>query len=325
MEYERNWADTYEDPQPKKKTSKKPHGAVRFLLQVLSFVLFFALVCATVTAALVADLRQATSQDGIKQLVTCALEGDGETAPLKEELVEILVESLIQEEIETGRIDKEQVRQLVEEPTIMDFVIDKASGYVDDFISGENNTEITAEEIMKQLEENKELLEACLDREINESDMEAFATAAEEAGIELRQKIANTEGNGDDPQSGEIHDIMEKLRQVISDQAMYSILGICLAIAVFLLLGNYYSIPGGLGWISSAVILAGGLLSAPVYLVLNNREQALAMLELEKGAAAIFFGLVEPLASIHYTVLGIGVAVAVASIAWRIVRASRNK
>lgn len=322
MEYERNWADTYEDPQPKKKTFKKPHGAVRFLLQVLSFVLFFALVCATVTAALVADLRQATSQDGIKQLVTCALEGDGETAPLKEELVEILVESLIQEEIETGRIDKEQVRQLVEEPTIMEFVIDKASGYVDDFISGENNTEITTEEIMKQLEENKELLEACLGREINESDMEAFATAAEEAGIELRQEIM---GNGDDPQSGEIHDIMEKLRQVISDQAMYSILGICLAIAVFLLLGNYYSIPGGLGWISSAVILAGGLLSAPVYLVLNNREQALAMLELEKGAAAIFFGMVEPLASIHYTVLGIGVAVAVASIAWRIVRASRNK
>jgi len=322
MEYERNWADTYEDPQPKKKTSKKPHGAVRFLLQVLSFVLFFALVCATVTAALVADLRQATSQDGIKQLVTCALEGDGETAPLKEELVEILVESMIQEEIETGRIDKEQVRQLVEEPTLMEFVIDKASGYVDDFISGENNTEITTEEIMKQLEENKELLEACLDREINESDMEAFATAAEEAGIELRQEIM---GNGDDPQSGEIHDIMEKLRQVISDQAMYSILGICLAIAVFLLLGNYYSIPGGLGWISSAVILAGGLLSAPVYLVLNNREQALAMLELEKGAAAIFFGMVEPLASIHYTVLGIGVAVAVASIAWRIVRASRNK
>ena len=322
MEYERNWADTYEDPQPKKKTFKKPHGAVRFLLQVLSFVLFFALVCATVTAALVADLRQATSQDGIKQLVTCALEGDGETAPLKEELVEILVESLIQEEIETGRIDKEQVRQLVEEPTIMEFVIDKASGYVDDFISGENNTEITTEEIMKQLEENKELLEACLGREINESDMEAFATAAEDAGIELRQEIM---GNGDDPQSGEIHDIMEKLRQVISDQAMYSILGICLAIAVFLLLGNYYSIPGGLGWISSAVILAGGLLSAPVYLVLNNREQALAMLELEKGAAAIFFGMVEPLASIHYTVLGIGVAVAVASIAWRIVRASRNK
>lgn len=322
MEYERNWADTYEDPQPKKKTSRKPHGAVRFLLQVLSFVLFFALVCATVTAALVADLRQATSQDGIKQLVTRALEGDGETAPLKEELVEILVESLIQEEIETGRIGKEQVRQLVEEPSLMEFVIDKTSGYVTDFISGENNTEITTEEIMKQLEENKELLEACLGREINESDMEAFATAAEEAGIELRQEIM---GNGDDPQSGEIHDIMEKLRQVISDQAMYSILGICLAIAVFLLLGNYYSIPGGLGWISSAVILAGGLLSAPVYLVLNNREQALAMLELEKGAAAIFFGLVEPLASIHYTVLGIGVAVAVASIAWRIVRASRNK
>ena len=119
MEYERNWADTYEDPQPKKKTSKKPHGAVRFLLQVLSFVLFFALVCATVTAALVADLRQATSQDGIKQLVTCALEGDGETAPLKEELVEILVESLIQEEIETGRIYLRQLyRKLQGKPAL---------------------------------------------------------------------------------------------------------------------------------------------------------------------------------------------------------------
>lgn len=76
-----------EPVQPKKAAKapkvrgKKPHIAVRIPLQLLSFVLAAALFAVVIGGVLLADLREVTSENGIKKLVNALLVGS-ESAPV---------------------------------------------------------------------------------------------------------------------------------------------------------------------------------------------------------------------------------------------------
>ena len=307
-----------------RRTIKKPHGAVRFLLQLLSFLLCIAMLCAATATALVADVRTVTSQDGIKDLVMTTLDGETSTGTLKEDLVEDLMEALIQEEGKTTNIAEEKIRILVEESTLVEFFVEKAAGYLSDFFYGENKTSITPEELVQLVKENKKVLEQCLGFELSDAVMDAVAEAAGKVDFDSKMRQIMTDSLGETEQSEE-NTWMANLRKLISEKTIYGLLGLCAAIAVLLLLGNYYNIPGGLGWISAGLILAGTVLSLPIFLALNDPAKMAELLGLAAEGKDVFLGLVSSVAPVHYTVLGIGVAVAVASIVWRIVRASRNK
>lgn len=61
---------------------KKPHIAVRIPLQLLSFILAVALFAVVIGGVLLADLREVTSENGMKKLVNALLTG-GESAPVQ--------------------------------------------------------------------------------------------------------------------------------------------------------------------------------------------------------------------------------------------------
>ena len=94
---------------------------------------------------------------------------------------------------------------------------------------------------------------------------------------------------------------------------------------LLLLLCNFYSIPGGLGWASAPTIFAGLLLSLPVYFLSGNPETLTMLLQGDAMVANVILGLLSTIAPVHYTVLGIGLGLAVLSIVVRIIRAVVRK
>jgi hypothetical protein len=368
---ENNWSDNYEVSQPAKKAAGKPPVAVRVILQLLSFVLCVSLMCAVLATTLVADLRHITSKDGIEQLVMGVLKGEQtqqQTSAIQDMLLDGVVKSLIPEEGDLADLAKEKLRDMVEQSTAMEFITEKVAGFTADFISGESTTQITVEEVLEQVEQNKELVEQYLGVEVDEAFMDKVAALVQQVDLDklFREGFFSSFGGMDipqsqrddeyteesprnakpnqgvglymmshvemqpytvpnEPQSLSLNDVIATLRQVISDETFYYTVGLCAVIGIMLLLGNYYSIPGGLGWISAAVILAGALLSAPVYLVLGNPEMLTMLLEGEAIATEAVMGILSSVAPIHYTVLGIGAGFAVMSVIARIVRGAIEK
>lgn len=338
-----------------KRASHKPHIAVRILLQLLSFVLCISLLCAVLTATLVADLRQITSKDGIEQLVMAVIKGDEarkQTSAVQDMLLDEMVKAMIPEDSSLAEMAKEKLREMMEQSTAVDFITEKVAGFTSDFISGENTTKITVDEILEQVEQNKELVEQYLGRAVDEEFMDKVKAAAQEVDLDklFRENFFGMFGGNseerprnaapdmgvykmsaveyvipNEPQSVDLQDVIATLRLAISDETFYCAIGLCAVIALMLLLGNYYSIPGGLGWISAAVIAAGGMLSAPVYFAQSNPEALATLLEDEAFAVEAVMGILASVAPIHYTVLCIGVGIAALSVVARIVRAVIRK
>lgn len=70
-------------PVKEKKVRRKPHIALRILLQLLSLLVAVALFATTLAGALILDVQQLTSSGGIKQLIDAVLETMTTSAPAK--------------------------------------------------------------------------------------------------------------------------------------------------------------------------------------------------------------------------------------------------
>lgn len=70
------------EPEKPKKRRRKPHIALRILLQLLSFLLAWALFVTVLCGVALADLRQITSEAGIKKVVSALLNTTAEEAPV---------------------------------------------------------------------------------------------------------------------------------------------------------------------------------------------------------------------------------------------------
>lgn len=180
------------------KTRRKPHIALRILLQLLSLVLCLTLTAALVGTVALADLNHLKSAGGIKQLINAVLipgsdsqngkpnvgaagvfAGSGVTIPgnvdlsdlpedlltggTAEENLENLVEWAYEKMEESSQnpltFTEEDLKEFVEESTVSDFVAEKLASYTEDFINGTENTTVTVEEIMDLIEENEDLIE----------------------------------------------------------------------------------------------------------------------------------------------------------------------
>lgn len=94
-------------------------------------------------------------------------------------------------------IDQEMVEGFLAEPAVSEFVSDKTMSYLQDAITGQSNTTLTAEEIMAFLEENQELFEEHFNVELTDEVKENIETEVTKAVEEknLNETIQNSVNN----------------------------------------------------------------------------------------------------------------------------------
>ncbi|MGN1000249.1 MAG: hypothetical protein ACI4PO_11920 [Faecousia sp.] len=355
--------------QPRK--YQKPHVAIRILMQLLSLLLSLVLLFGVISAALVADLRQVTAKDGIKQILVTLLQGPATVRPavgavnirldsaseqsssqVLDALVDMAMEYLATMEGLPEELDENALRSEVEaflnESTLVDFLTDKVAGYTSDYLTGEALTTITPEEIRQLVEENKEVIQNRFGIEITREQTDAIVRAIEEVDIDtaVRKEVfesidrmplggpsvrpedpdnpALSENSGI-PQNLTVGELVRILQQISSDSVMAACVGFCAVLVLLLLLCNFYSIPGGLGWASAPTIFAGLLLSLPIFWIQGNPETLTMLVNGEPTVANVIAGLASTLAPVHFAVLGIGIALAAASIAARVIRSVMRK
>ena len=190
----------------------------KFLLNILTIILCFALMASTVVTILVGDMRALTDKDNISTIVSSLLKTsapDRQTAGLQISgavrapdrylsansamaggmdisalmggdsglLVEFIYNTIKEEAGEELPFTLEQVEEFVETSTLDDFIADKSAGLVSDFITGETTTTITMEEITQVLEENAALVEETFNIPIDTTFIEEITNGIKETGM----------------------------------------------------------------------------------------------------------------------------------------------
>lgn len=181
----------------------------KILLGILTFLLCVALFVSTVVTITMADIQVITNKDNLNTLISTYLTGSapkkgavglpvaGRHAPQRLESIDVnamasgdtsfLVEFVYDmiEEQAGGNLDVtlEEVKAFVEESTIDDFVAEKGTSLVSDFITGENTTSITTEEIKQVLQENAALLEQTFHVPMDETVISETITVIEETKV----------------------------------------------------------------------------------------------------------------------------------------------
>ncbi len=187
----------------------------KILLGLLAFILCVALFVTTVLTMVVADVRIITDKDNINTLITGYLTGKPAPQrnpgisgmPLQEKvhrapirnldsadfdismvgdtnfLVEFIYNTMKEEMGEDLPLTLDEVQDFVEESTLDDFITEKGASLISDFITGENTTTITVEEIKEQLEQNAALIEETFQITIDDTVISEVTGAVEESGI----------------------------------------------------------------------------------------------------------------------------------------------
>lgn len=335
-------------PQPAR---RKPHIALRIGMQLLSFLLSTLLGIALIATVLLADMHTLTSSGGIKQIIHAILLPNQAPTPVRpmvaaggtvidpgqielpegaedailsgdgNALVDILYDTMQEMLGEENPITKDQLQTFVENSTVTDYIADKAAGYAEDILNGTENTQITAEELVQLVEENKPLIEETFEIEITDDQMEEIksnvTTIVEENDINttIRTEINNAMDSAMSGAAGTgipLAEIMEFARMLSQDTVLYVAIGACAVLLLLLCGANFYNIPAGLTWAAVPCILIGGILAAPV--------AVLQLMPSVLGEYASFASMINVLAVNHYTVPIIGLVLLIGSIVWRIVR-----
>lgn len=322
------------DPAPAQR--KKPHIAVRALMQILSFCLFIVLLVSLLAATVVTDLHVVNLEN--LDLGSILSSSEPSESDLSAKFLSELIDAVtVQIEAETGEdlpFTAEQVTTVIQESTISDYLSEKAASYADDILNGTENTVITTEEIVGLLEENQVLLEQELNIQITPEFKEAFAQRVDEVVVQgdLNTVIRDTLNEAVDTAIQEATGgmdtaaVREAMAFLASDTLLYACIGICIALLLLLCLANWYNVPAGLTWAGMAAAISGGLLSLPIMLIRSMPELLEALTVGITPIANLIHSFAGLLARVHYAVFFIGVGLIVLSIVWRILRASaRNK
>lgn len=213
----------------------------KILLGLLAFILCVALFVTTVLTMVVTDVRIITDKDNINTLITGYLSGKpaphrNQGLPLQEKvhrapirnldsadfdismvgdanfLVEFIYNTVKEEMGEDLPLTLDEVQDFVEESTLDDFITEKGASLISDFITGEDTTTITVEEIQEQLKENAALIEETFQISVDDTVISEITGAVEESGIleELEEggleaiiDMANPPSEDSIPESGD--------------------------------------------------------------------------------------------------------------------------
>jgi hypothetical protein len=212
------------------------------------------------------------------------------------------------------------LQTFVEESTVTDYIADKFAGYAEDILSGTENTQITAEELIQLVEDNKGLIEETFQVEITDEQMAEIeanvTTIVEENDINatIRTEINNFMDAASEMTAAGIPfaQIMEFARILSRNEVLYGAIGACALLLLLLCGANFYNIPAGMTWAAVPCILIGGLLAAPIAL--------LQFMPSILGEYAGYASMVNVVVLNHYAAPIIGLVLLIGSIIWRIVR-----
>lgn len=332
-----------QEPAPQQKYQRrKPHIALRIGMQFLSFVLCMMLCVSLVATVLIADLHVLTSAGGIKKIITAALmpsrapyaasavvgaagvrlnesqpSGSGENNAVMDMLYNTLQEMLG----EDVNVDRSKLEEFVENSTVADFIAEKTAGLAEDIINGTEETQITAEDMIRLVEENKAAIEQSFGVTITEEQMtqirDNMAQVMEQQDLtnKIRTEINKTIESATESAAGAgipLAEILDVIRLLTQDAVLYGAIGLCVLLIALLCGANFYNVPAGMTWAAVPCILIGLILSAPI--------AALQFMPDMLGGLGGLAGLVNVFAPIHYAVPIFGVVTLIASIVWRIVR-----
>jgi len=314
---------------------KKPHIAVRVLMQLLSFCLFIVLLVSLLAAAVAADFHVVNLENlDLGSILSSSEPSESDlSAKFLSELIDAVTEQIEAETGENLPFTAEQIAAAVLDSTVIDYLSEKAASYANDILNGTENTVITTEEIVGLLEENQVTLEQKLNIQITPEFKEAFVQRVDEVVVQgdLNTVIRDTLNEAVDTAIQEATGgmdtaaVREAMAFLSSDTLLYACIGICIALLLLLCLANWYNVPAGLTWAGMAAAISGGLLSLPIMLIRSMPELIEALTVGITPIANLIHSFAGLLASVHYAVFFIGVGLIVLSIVWRILRTSARK
>jgi len=280
-------------------------GFVRFLVGLGAFVLRFLLYVFLIVTILIANVRVLLSQNNLEKMISGILMPVSAPAnrpvgaPMtgmekrmqfdqslsQEENEALLIEwvyELMEEELgEEIPVTVEQVKEFIEESTLEEFVSEKCAQMVNDFVNGENTVTLNVDEIMEQVEQNKELIEKTFEVEITHEMLNKVETALEENEVLEKIQEEGLEGVIMEAvgQDSELLEDMEEARKVlntarksISKETLMTGITICLVLAGLLFLlrwKRFWKAMRDVGW---PMLWAGLLFLLPVVAVISSRS-----------------------------------------------------
>jgi uncharacterized membrane protein len=352
---------------------KKPPVGVRVLLGIVSVILCLALFCTTVVTMVITDLKVLTSKDGVQTIITqLVFAGSQKKAPVyrfqaagvggvrlddmqipegvlpeggsADFIVDFLYDYLSKEMDGELDISKEEVGALLEDSTIPEFVTDKMSSMVSDIITGESTTEITKDEILDLVEENKQIIEDVIGQELPQEVIDQIADVVEEnnvvetvkeavevqlglkpsfgesedEGVSVRpaikenviQGVLSGKNTFDDVMNGGIPTLLALFREITSTTVLLSLLGVCLALIGLLFASNYWKPHAALRGVGISVMLA-----ALPFVAATAAVQAVPALFADP-AMQIVAMIIQVMIPVTFGVFGGGIALLIGSIVW---------
>lgn len=226
---------------------------------------------------------------------------------------------------EDANITVEQVQTFVSESTITEFVAEKAETLINEVLTGEITTIITAEDVMNLIEENEALLEETFQFELTEEAKAEMHTKVEQAIAEadvdnaIRNSVEDVMHTTVPGAEGmEVGDLMSRIEWFTHVEALVDAIIVCVVLVGLIMLANYYNLPRGLGWTAAANLIAGIVLSIPL-IVIHVAPSVLGS-ALPANLLQVLNGVYSIMAPYHYAVLIVGVVLSIGSIAWGIVK-----
>lgn len=201
---------------------KKLSRGARFGLSVASFFLALILFVSVLATTLIINIRVATSEDTVKEIVHALLsspsqvntepeESNADVAPsstyalrreqpdavaedLTQQLIDMLYEELDSQIGEGMPVSQEEFSSLINESTAKDYIVDKTAGLITDYFNDEITTTFEAEEILTLIEENKELIEIIVGEPLPEEVSQQVADVFTENSIIQKVEVEGLRG-----------------------------------------------------------------------------------------------------------------------------------
>ncbi len=353
--------DPFGNQKSKAPLRKRLSLGVRIPMQFLSFFLSMALIVCLVLTVLVMDVRALVSSGGVKTIITTVMNSQTVSEPsaatpnpyynqmaaatelppnleLPSDLTDMdaLVDWIgqVSKEMlgEEANVTEEQVKNFLSDSTMTDFLSEKVADLADDMINGTENTAITAEEIVKLVEDNKDAVWKHFGVEITDNHLKQVEQTAQQIVTEqkINEKLHEAVKEireSEEPIIGDLtmQDLLNTLAAITSELVIFALVLACLILAALICLVNFYNVPAGLSWSGISAMCIGLLMSLPV-----------AVLQLTGALESIFYGdtaailpvaqsLLKVMAPLHYGLAILGFVLLMVSVVWRIIRGRLQK
>lgn len=334
-----------------KKSRRRP-WPLKILLELVAIVLCVALFAVTIAGALIVDLRVMTSQGGFEKILTQLIAPTGSVQAVPQPGVTLLsapdqsqdaanfvtdmIYDMLQENFgQEVPVTKDQISEFIDKSTVTEFIAEKMSGAVNDFLNETSDTTITKDEIMDLVRDNSALLKESFDVEITDDMMTQLETALDEVPMwdELEEKglvgyleenllLPDSEADGSSNGLAAIKQAMDYVRMVTSNMAIACFAGAMLLLALLVLLVNW-SVPKTLSDVGITLLFAGLILSSLNFIGASGVLETLLADQMQ--IIGLINGILASVAVVHYGVLGTGVALIVLAIIAKIIKNSRRK